>query len=450
MTRQILANGAAAIAGWLGTVVAFYPGYMTSDVIDQLGQGRSGDYWDVHPPVMSWLLGLFDQIVPGAAGLFLFQNLMFWTGTALIVTAILRRGYWGPVLLLFFGFFPPVFALLSTVWKDVSMGCALILATGLLLSAERFRLRILVWVALLPLWYAFACRHNAIFAIVPLLLWWAVRAANARSKENWKRAAAFFVSICLVFKLSVAWATTRLTHNRESHVAQQILIFDLAAISVLTNSDLMPPYVHEADPGINLEELRREYYSSSVLPIMFDSKHPIRPTGSFANGNALRRAWLGGLVHYPFTYLRHRLNVTLSLLGISYLYPPITYARGIDPNSLAVVFPVRRANQLVMAVLDRFDRTRFFHAWIYLSLLSAAFAWARHRRRLSVPLIATAASGLLYAGAYLFIAPVDDFRLVWWSVLSSFPGILMAFARSPKTAPPGTPDVPSNRAASQR
>ena len=58
------------VAGFTACLAANYPGHFTSDSVWQLAQGREGLFNDWHPPVMAWLLGLADRLVPHA-GLFM-------------------------------------------------------------------------------------------------------------------------------------------------------------------------------------------------------------------------------------------------------------------------------------------------------------------------------------------------------------------------------------------
>jgi hypothetical protein len=53
------------LVGIIVTVAIFYPGYLSPDSLVQLSQGRSGVFNDWHPPVMSWLWGIFDRMIPG-------------------------------------------------------------------------------------------------------------------------------------------------------------------------------------------------------------------------------------------------------------------------------------------------------------------------------------------------------------------------------------------------
>ena len=41
------------------------PGQLSYDSVTQLADGRAGHYNSWHPPVMAWLLGVFDSLVPG-------------------------------------------------------------------------------------------------------------------------------------------------------------------------------------------------------------------------------------------------------------------------------------------------------------------------------------------------------------------------------------------------
>src|SRR5262245_39688961 len=71
---------AAAAAGIALVLVCDWPGYLTSDPIDQLTQARERFYSDWHPPIMSWWMGQLDAVFGSSGGMLLFHNLLFWTG----------------------------------------------------------------------------------------------------------------------------------------------------------------------------------------------------------------------------------------------------------------------------------------------------------------------------------------------------------------------------------
>ena len=202
MTRRLcsLCLLLVIIAGLLTTVIVFAPGYMSPDSVDQLAQGRSGRYGDWFPPVMSWLWGRLDRAVPGPLGMLVFHNLLFWSGLGLWVALVAPR--WSLIvkclMLLVIGFFPPIFLLLSTIWKDVGMAAAFLFASALLLYAERRRSLASLVLSLPALWYGVAVRHNAAIAALPLTLYAGfiglTLLAPRPARTNGRRTAAIVIS----------------------------------------------------------------------------------------------------------------------------------------------------------------------------------------------------------------------------------------------------------------
>mgnify|MGYP000391599521 CR=1 FL=1 len=122
----------AVLVGISVTAATFYPGYMSPDSVRQLKQARSASYDDWHPPIMALVWGILDSVIPGPVGMLVFHNILFWSGLGLTISLVAPRSLLAPVLVLAVGFFPSVFALLSTIWKDVGMASALLLAFSLL------------------------------------------------------------------------------------------------------------------------------------------------------------------------------------------------------------------------------------------------------------------------------------------------------------------------------
>ena len=60
-----------------GTMLALNaPGQISYDSVTQLADGRTGHYNSWHPPLMAFLLGVFDRLVPGTLLFLLFQSLL--------------------------------------------------------------------------------------------------------------------------------------------------------------------------------------------------------------------------------------------------------------------------------------------------------------------------------------------------------------------------------------
>lgn len=96
------------------------PGHLSFDSIVQLDEGRSGIYGNWHPPMMSWLLGVFDRVLPGTALFVVFDTALLFG--ALGVLLWLRKGKISIVAAVVLAgcILTPQFVLYQgIVWKDV-------------------------------------------------------------------------------------------------------------------------------------------------------------------------------------------------------------------------------------------------------------------------------------------------------------------------------------------
>src|SRR3974390_2192448 len=68
--------------GFVLCLAVSLPGHLSYDSIMQLNEGRRGFYANWHPPMMSWLLGVFDSILPGTALFTSFDIALFFASLA--------------------------------------------------------------------------------------------------------------------------------------------------------------------------------------------------------------------------------------------------------------------------------------------------------------------------------------------------------------------------------
>ncbi|HKD22930.1 MAG TPA: hypothetical protein VKB71_13025 [Rhizomicrobium sp.] len=107
------------IAGFAVCAAINLPGHLSYDSIMQLNEGRRGFYANWHPPMMSWLLGVFDWILPGTALFTLFDLGLFFSslGALLWLRPAPARASWLVLLVLLLT--PQVVLYQGIVWKDV-------------------------------------------------------------------------------------------------------------------------------------------------------------------------------------------------------------------------------------------------------------------------------------------------------------------------------------------
>src|SRR4051794_41861139 len=107
-------------------MAATLPGELSYDSVIQLLEGRSAAYSGWHPPIMSWLLGLGDAAIPGAA-LFVCANALVLTGALLSLPWLAPRTSWAtPLVALACVVLPQFVIYQGIVWKDVLFANAVV------------------------------------------------------------------------------------------------------------------------------------------------------------------------------------------------------------------------------------------------------------------------------------------------------------------------------------
>ena len=84
----------------------------------QLADGRAGVYNSWHPPVMAFLLGLFDRLVPGTLLFLIFQSLLL-LGALLALLWLKPRGWASAVLAAAIVAMPQWLLYQGEIWKDI-------------------------------------------------------------------------------------------------------------------------------------------------------------------------------------------------------------------------------------------------------------------------------------------------------------------------------------------
>jgi hypothetical protein len=415
--RATLASSAAAAAsGMLLVLAVFYPGYMSPDSLSQLAQARSGEFEMVpHPPIMSWVWRLLGGDAAGPGSMLVFQNIIFWAGLAVVVGISVRRRF-APALVLLLGLLPPVFALLGTIWKDVHVGAALVLAVGLMLAAERRHSRGAHLLATLPLFYATAVRHNGLAATFPLAIWWGMAGARLwwpKARLRW--GAMGGCGLAVLALLGTGALNRALAGDKPVVPLQYIYVQDLVGISIASGRDELPAWVYQGTGTYPIEYLRSLYRPELTDPLFY-LPHTYQEVTDPEKIRDLRRHWLDAIRRHPLVWLKNRFILFGTLLGFK--KPHLIFWDGIAANPFGLVHPKHDLNREAMRILTRIERWAILRGWPYLLLLLGTAGWAAATRRATAGTWALAASAVLYLASY-FLGPADDFRYIWWMVLAA-------------------------------
>lgn len=466
-----------SVYGALGYLL--FPGLMSPDALFQYAQMKSGQMSDLHPPIMIHLWRLIDPYFTGAAGLFILQWSLYVTAVWLIATT-LYQSYLPRVFIAAPFMAPPMIVVLMGIWKDgLLIGFMLLAVACILKIATRPNL---FWVALALacLWMGAALRHNAILSILPLV--GCIMYLIPRFHCRW-----CLLAKTLVLTGIIAASTTYVNRQNVTHVDMlpTVAVWDLAAMSVSTNTMLIPAYARK-DPNLSVEKLKELFDPMSNVPlcrfvpgsgrqIYCMEKIPLRAGEALPSDetDSLRHDWLAAIAEHPRAYIMHRMRLTCYLLNlckalerpskyrgfITASTQPTTLSEawydGPDAETLGIA-PTPKPSDIGERIIERLTHwratTEVLSSWPYLTLLLTmtilAMTYPLQGRR-HVISVCIQVSGWLMALPLVIIAPNFQLRYLIWPILCAILSLCL-FRIHPRVQAPQKSAAPAPKKLSNR
>jgi hypothetical protein len=398
--------------GILAIGLCFYPGTMDLDSVWQLNQANSNEYFDAHPPIMSYLwhwLNVAFPFIKGSATIFLFCAILYSSALTLIAFAeqksTERRWF-------FFGsmlFFPPALLIIGFIIKDTLMDVNLLLAYAIMLYADRRKSKWLLFISILPLFIGFSARYNSLFAVFPLSIWFGYIVcywAPIQKGNFLKHSLCISVGLFLLASLFIIkhFIDKDVIHAEDSHSVQFLLAYDLVGVSVRANENSLPPFYDRSDRPITLDFLKK-IYAPYTNYYTFWKIHPDDPTlGVIWEANQEKELisyWFKALKNHPKEMFLHKTEIFLSALGVLYQHAQL------------------KANELsspIGIVWSKVIPSETINGWIYLVILTliwfSPIKLQNHEKVLFW-------SGYLYGFSWILSTPNTEQRYFSWVIMST-------------------------------
>jgi hypothetical protein len=410
-----------AIVGFAFDIAAFWPGQMSFDSAYAWWQARGGETTDIAPPMLIFIWRLCDALLEGPGLVFALHLALFWSGLALLASAFRLNAVRSTMLMLLAAFAPVPWLLRGHVWTDVALFSALLFAVGALARAQATRRRRWILAAVPALIYATAVRHNALPAVLPLVVWLAWLATGPDSRL---RFVAAIVSVCAILVAGTALINADV--QRRVPLWPAAAEWDLAAISVATGEMLLPPFM--IGPGLDVPELAAAFRDWSITPMLANTQHGMRDPfmGEYAPEQLaeLRSAWLDAIRAHPRAWLAHHGRRAGALIGVHDPSWPRDLIYVDDAFQYRDNPPVARNTSALHRALMRaaawLGTTPALAGWPYLlvGLFAAPSAWRRRRD------LAGIAAGVMLTSTWLYLAPLivlvpAELRYLGWCCLAS-------------------------------
>lgn len=414
---------ALVAAAFAFDVAAWYPGALPFDNAFLWWQVRGGESNDVGSPALLWVWRGTEAFASGPGPVLVLHLLLFWSGLGLLLGALRAGPAAATAIVVAIAAAPVVLVMRGAVLTDMGLMSSLLFSTGAIARAAAGAGRAWLLPAVPALFYGLALRHNALPAILPLVV-----AAAAVGLPPRHRHARGVTAATLLSLAALVGASALLARNvdRRVPVWPSVAQFDLAAISISSGTLLLPPF--SVGPALTVGELAGAFRPWSNVPMLQGTKSgmadPLWTRWSAEQLSQWRRAWVAAILDHPADYLAHRVRLSGALFGtherswpreLAYFdgqvqyrdNPPIEPAKGVLHRGLVALAESSRATPVLAA-------------WPYLLIGVLAFPFALAARgalpaRLALMLLASAG---LYAAPLVFLAPSAELRYLAWPCLA--------------------------------
>lgn len=429
LLRARLQNAALLGLAFMVLTYALFPGKFDADSAWMYAQAYDLHVVsDAHSPLLTFAMAVSRDITEGPALLFVLQLAGWIFGLWLFSDTLIAAGYPSAGMLSVLGCLTP---LVSYIFLDVNKDTGMA-ALGTLLVGRLTRIALLGW---RPTLYSYlglgllavaflGLRHNALFALAPLVLVFVVHWPKMR--RGWRSALLVASAMLLVLTAADHWVKYHALAAQRAWGVRALVMFDLAGITSYSGQDASSGLF-----GANFHARAAACYT----PKWHDPFEwgPCRDYGATlaqlaqTDGGRLRmyKAWADAVVGHPFSYLRHRLAYYNQLMQFACrdCETPMTtgaiWSRPWEP-------PPRRLTSLEVlldAVANGFYRSPLGRGWVWMLVLIACNATLalllRRTRERPLPLLGLGigASAQLYALALFAIGIAYPSRYLHWTVM---------------------------------
>lgn len=342
MFKNIKNNLPLIILWFIGLLhlLIMWPGMLSPDSQSQYTMAISGIYFDHNPPLMSFIWRYLNFIYPGSGLMFLLHLALLYGSMHYLISSLKAYPYKIKYILSFFPLFPHIFTYSFMIWKDVGFAfCFLFVGSYLTyLTAKQHKPNIVVLnLLLIILLYGASIKFQAKYLAIILLFWIALIHTNFH--VFCKKFIQIFSILMLGFYLLLNNINWLFIGNVKSNNSwQYVKIYDLSAISLAVNQDLLPDF--NKNPNFTMQKMfsilhrklldRSSYYM--VDNLIMGQNAILKLCNNQQQLDKLYATWLQAIIKHPYMYLKHRF---FNLASMLFYHPAFKYvAPLLKENSL--------------------------------------------------------------------------------------------------------------------
>jgi hypothetical protein len=434
---QFQVTAGVIFAGFVFSLAVNLPGHLSYDSVVELLEGRTGAYAGWHPPVTSWLLGVFDAIVPGAALFAVLNTLLIYGSLYVLHRLVPAPSWWGAVLAALFALMPQYMNYPGIVWKDILFAGTSVMGFAALARAAvdwpcRAHRNAWLGFGFVLLVVGALARQNGLLMLaagVAAFAWIAARqgAVTLRSLAIFG-GGALLAAVLAVSAANVALGTRLVEESGPARQIDLLQLYDTVAM-LAAEPDMKLAIIDKADPA--LANAMRTEGLRLYTPQRNDSlgtSQPLQDAIDAAPDHLMRDQWLSLIVHHPLLYLETRADIfgwVLLTPRIDLCLPTFSGVSGpqeeMDDLNLDARWDGR--DQWLQFYGSHFFGTPVLQHGIFALLSIAAGLFLLWRRRAADLAVAFLQIGALaYVASFFFIAIACDYRYLYCLDIAAMTG----------------------------
>ena len=402
-------------------IVIFYPGYMSPDSISHLEQATGvAHLTDWHPPVMTRLWGVLIRVTGHISSMLIFQLVLLAAAMftlSIIVYRHTRNRAWAlstyMILLL-----PNVVNIAGVIWKDVQMAFSLTLAVILIwfiISSKKPLGRTakygIIGLALLLILYAGMLRHNALFAVLPILF--ILPSLLTKRPPVWSG----LVSVIIGLVVTIGVTIVINQPSEKTHPITAVQLDDIVHVANLEGEHhsrwSMYKKIHDT-----CRDKTKDIMNSYIICTTAAQREALKN-----EHQGVFNDWLSTIIRHPIKYVSYRL-ATFSIFIFPQPERMYIFQPGIEQNQVGAAVKNEYAVSGLAAYVKGGAQANIpliFQPWLYVAVLVFIYYTSRRiREQVRRHFIrAVALSGLIYIVAYVPMAVAVDYRYMYWSVFAA-------------------------------
>lgn len=425
------------LAGLLLMLAANLPGHLSVDSVMALYEGRFHVRETFGPAVYSRTLGLFDEVLPGAALYVTCSACVLFGALASLVDLRERASWWGVALASVLTLSPTLLLYQGIVWKDVlfanlSVAAFVLLAHAELAEKNPTRRWTILLAASLALAVAMSVRQNGVILVIAaaaVVGWrqgdrgWGVGLAWSAGAVTW--------IVALAQTMSVLAQPIEAGQDKAFSGGLRIVQhYDVVGILAHAPEARLSVIARTRPEAARLIETEgRKVYSPERIDT-FDLSSELSRTLWKTPERELRAQWWTLVSGYPGAYLAHRWDALVWVLINPRLEQCVPIHVGVEGpasrlQALGVTPGQDRADVAIANYATWWYVTPFYShlAFAAAALIVAGFLIFR-REACDLVIAALMLGGLAFAGSFFLISLACDYRYLYALDLAAITGLL--------------------------